>query len=328
MRNLYIDNVKGLAIISIVILHVLFYNFNGPIKYIFFIFETPIFFLASGLTSSNNIKKNTKRLILLEISYILFIIPIFLILLPTKYHISLNSLFNLIIHKNYLSIFEIGDSFWFLKTYFPVSFFGVILIKYLNYKQINILLIILLLIIIIISYPEIVPYPINHLGHYLGYTQFIIFYLFIFFIGHQCKNIIIKKPNIFLGYTIIAATIATLYLIHKEKIFNIQHFKFPPQFVYLAISSISLFTILILKDRIVIKRKSILTFIGQNSIYFYFAQALGTFVIILIHRYFSPPFHWYLPLIYISISLSLTFIFAFIIKKYINYCIKLIGIKV
>ena len=80
-RDLYIDYAKGLATLSIVFIHTVFWSgqfyVSNEMRIFSLLFDVPIFFALSGLTSSGNIDKTFRRLVKLQITYMIFVTGLF-----------------------------------------------------------------------------------------------------------------------------------------------------------------------------------------------------------------------------------------------------------
>ena len=80
-RDLYIDYAKGLATLSIIFIHTAFWSGQFYIKTEFrvlsLLFDVPLFYALSGLTSGGNIEKTFYRLLKLQITYMIFVTVLF-----------------------------------------------------------------------------------------------------------------------------------------------------------------------------------------------------------------------------------------------------------
>ena len=94
-RDLYIDYAKGLATLSIVFIHTVFWSgqfyVSNEMRIFSLLFDVPIFFALSGLTSSGNIDKTFRRLVKLQITFLMGFSRFFCSLFLIKKHIKISS---------------------------------------------------------------------------------------------------------------------------------------------------------------------------------------------------------------------------------------------
>jgi len=92
-RDLYIDYAKGLATLSIVFIHTVFWSgqfyVSNEIRIFSLLFDVPIFFALSGLTSSGNIDKTFRRLLKLQITYMIFVTGLLFLIVFSRFFCSL-----------------------------------------------------------------------------------------------------------------------------------------------------------------------------------------------------------------------------------------------
>lgn len=339
-RNHYIDVLKGIAIVLVVLIHTAFHSGNAYVPRwlanFTLLFEVPMFFFLAGwsFSYSKNNKAYLKSLIITQIRYMIFMVIIFVLIKITNYiNISKNPVSVGVLSKwmfhEYSStapFTSVLDSLWFFKVYFIVSIFGAMLIKLFNRKASKVLTLLCYIGVFIITF--IIPSLGNvNLGVELSY---LFFYLFFYMLGNLTKD---RKLN--LGETIIIITslICVLFLINKVtpiNIFDIQGNKFPPNFVFLIWSSFGVVIVLFLKKYFMNCKENILSKIGQNSIYVYFAQGIGASILYFISPYIT--MEWYYKfIIMFAINLALTGIITVILRLIIEpiakICKKLLNEK-
>ncbi|MCO7319117.1 acyltransferase, partial [Riemerella anatipestifer] len=82
-RDLYIDFAKGLATLSIIFIHTTFwsgqYYIPTELRVLSLLFDVPIFFALSGLTSGGNVEKTLYRLLKLQVTYMIFVTLLFFV---------------------------------------------------------------------------------------------------------------------------------------------------------------------------------------------------------------------------------------------------------
>ena len=166
-RDLYIDYAKGLATLSIVFIHTVFWSgqfyVSNEMRIFSLLFDVPIFFALSGLTSSGNIDKTFRRLLKLQITYMIFVTGLFFF--DGFFKVFLQSFFDKETYQNFFLTFGpkytenslsqpfdfkllgnwwlhqystcdvfpvVMGSFWYLKAYYVVTFFGVIVLRFFS----------------------------------------------------------------------------------------------------------------------------------------------------------------------------------------------------
>ena len=312
-RDLYIDAVKGFATLSIIFIHTVFwsgqYYVPTEVRNLSLLFDVPMFFFLSGLTSSGKVEKNIHRLLKLQISYMFFVSTLFILYCYFNHNLTCDKLFDWYLHVYSESkpMDIVMGSMWFMKIYLIVAFIGVIVLKYLTDRQIRILSALLLAGILSFSFYY---YP-------SGNTGYVFVYLLIFLTAKQCRNVYVKVPYIFLGFFVLLTAYYLLYLYFGERTtILVRRQKFPPNIIYLVYSCFSLFLILIFKGRLMVKKSNFLTYIGQNAIFYYFAQGLSSSAIYHWVEKFHEQIEWYflMPVMFI-VNIVLAVIIAEIIKK-------------
>lgn len=276
------DNLKGLAIILIVLGHMLFltkYNSVSLIKSFVFIFHLPIFFFIAGYFSKIGPKEPIKAFKRILIPYILFCIIYKLFL-----HFIIGK------HSGIIFIFP-AYALWFLISLFTMKIFLPILNK-LKYPVLTTIVLALLIGFVPIS-PEI-----------LGITRTFTF-LPIFIVGFkykEYKNIfdskypklkeILNHDKISIFLLVISLIICGLVAYSIPiKIIYLKHFysfkgltsiikEIIERFIIITIGIV----VTLLLNKVMTNKKSILTQIGKNSLavyilHVYFITSIKTFII-------------------------------------------------
>lgn len=326
-RNHYVDALKGIAIILVVLIHTAFHSGHAYVPRWFanftLLFEVPMFFFLAGwsFAYSKNNKSYLKSLIITQIRYMIFMVIIFILIKITNYiHISNNPVSVGVLSKwmfhEYSStapFTSVLDSLWFFKVYFIVSILGAMLLKLFNRKASKVLTLICYIGVFIITFIFPSLGKVN-LGIELSY---LFFYLFFYMLGNLTKD---RKLNLAETIIIITSLICMLFLISKVtpiNIFDIQGNKFPPNFVFLIWSSFGVVIVLFLKKYFINCKENILSKIGQNSIYVYFAQGIGASILYFISPYIT--MEWYYKfIIMFAINLVLTGIITVILRLIIE----------
>ncbi|MBD8348894.1 acyltransferase family protein [Dysgonomonas sp. HGC4] len=314
-RDYFIDVIKGITIINIVIIHTIYHSggeFPVFLKNFVLLADVPIFFLCSGLTSSGNIKKTIIRLFKLQLSFMLFISIVFIISSIYTQDVSWGLFFDNISHdyKTMPPFHSVNYSLWYIKAYFIIAVIGSIIIHFASTKlRIDIILSILFLGILYSSFQ----------GYILDsiYISIINFYLFIFLLGFRLKDINISK-QVFSGTILIVLFCLFFWFFIANQSKLIQIYKFPPHIIYLLISAVGLSTIIFLRRKVKISPKNIFIYPGRNSLFFYFAQGIGgslTLGVVIIGMQHS--LKWYL-IFLLALILNLTV--TCILAPFLKYC--------
>lgn len=314
-RDYFIDVIKGITIINIVIIHTIYHSggeFPVFLKNIVLLADVPIFFLCSGLTSSGDIKKTIIRLFKLQLSFMLFIYIVFIISSIYTQDVSWGLFFDNISHdyKKMPPFHSVNYSLWYIKAYFIISLIGSFIIYFAsNRLRIDIILSILF---IGILYSSFQGYIFDSI-----YISIINFYLFIFLLGFRLKDVNISK-EVFLGtiFIILFCLFFWFFIANQSKL--IQVYKFPPHIIYLLISTVGISTIIFLRRRVKISPKNIFIYPGRNSLFFYFAQGIGgslTLGVVIIGMQHS--LKWYL--IFLS-ALILNLTITCILAPFLKHC--------
>ena len=320
-RDLYIDYAKGLATLSIVFIHTVFWSgqfyVSNEMRIFSLLFDVPIFFALSGLTSSGNIDKTFRRLVKLQITYMIFVTGLFFF--DSFFKVFLQSFFDKETYQNFFLTFGpkymenslsqpfdfkllgnwwlhqystcdvfpvVMGSFWYLKTYYVVTFFGVVVLRFFS-KYIWWIVGFCVVFIFIFNFnPDF--YPTGQ----VGYT---VFYLLVF--------VLFSLVGMFWSY---GADI--FYKLNKQK--------FPPKIPYIVWSFVSLALVFIFYNRLKIQKENLLSYIGQNAIFFYFAQGISSSLVYFFIPVFRENLHWFVLMILIYVlNVLLAVVIAHLLKK-------------
>ena len=120
-------------------------------------------------------------------------------------------------------------------------------------------------------------------------------------------------------------------LISPINIFNLQGNKFPPNFIYLLWSLFGVVIVLYLRNFFLNCKENVLSKIGQNSIYIYFAQGVATSILLYISPYIA--IDWYFKVVVLfAMSLLLTGVITVILRlitePIVKACKKFLNNKV
>lgn len=344
-RDLYIDFAKGLATISIIFIHTAFWSgqFYIPTHFrtLSLLFDVPLFFALSGITSGNNVEKTLYRLLKLQITYMIFVT--FLFFLDYVFKVFGLGLFGMESMKTFYSTFgakyapsnistmpqwqNLGNwylhqysncdtfpvvmgSFWYLKVYYILTVFGVLILRFFP-KHIKWFIALCFgLTLLFNAMPQYYP---------SGQVGYVAFYLGLFLLANQLKGKIIPKswiPVIYLGVAL--ALFGLFYSYGTEIFFKMNKQKFPPKIPYIIWSMFSLATLFIFYNRLKINKESIITYIGQNAIFFYFAQGMSSSTVYFIVVALKDKMHWAILMILIYVLNIFLAIFIAKVLKWID----------
>ncbi|MGE4514983.1 MAG: acyltransferase family protein [Chryseobacterium sp.] len=342
-RDLYIDFAKGLATLSIIFIHTAFWSgqfyIPAEVRVFSLVFDVALFYALSGITSGSNIEKTFYRLLKLQITYMIFVT--FLFFLDYFFKVFGLNFFSLEWLKNFYSTFgskytitnisnvpkweNLGNwylhqytnadtfpvvmgSFWYLKVYFILTVFGVLILKFFP-KHINWFIVLCVILTLLFNiFPEIYP---------TGQVGYVAFYLAIFLIGNRMKGKKIPAKIIPLLYGLVAVALVWMFWFYGNEIFyKINRNKFPPKIPYIIWTFFSLVTLFALYNRLKISSENFVTYIGKNAIFFYFAQGITSslvyFLVVPLKEYLS---WWILMILIYLINVILAFGISAILKK-------------
>lgn len=333
-RNHYIDVLKGIAIISVVFIHTAFHSgsFYVPRWFANFtlLFEVSLFFFLAGwsFSYSKSNKSYIKSLITTQIRYMLYISLVFIIINILNYvhfsnnNITIGTLIKWFFHEysSTTPLNSVNDSLWFFKVYFIVSIIASTLIKLVNKKYIKIVLLICILFVFVITF----YYP--SLGNVnLGIeASYLFFYLFFYLLGNISKDIKIKLPEFLLYVVLLMFILFFINTFSKINILDLQTNKFPPNFIFLVWSLFGVVFVIYLKNFFGTCKENILSKVGQNSIYVYFAQGIAASCLYYISTYIFTNGWYYKLILMFGINLILTGVITIILKLIIEPLVKLL----
>ena len=342
-RDLYIDYAKGIATLAIIFIHTIFWSGQYYIptewRVASLLVDVPLFFALSGLTSGNKIEKTLYRLLKLQITFMIFVT--FLFFVDYLFKVFGLNVFGLDWMKNFYSTFgtkyvpnNISDvpqwqnlgnwflhqytnadtfpvvmgSFWYLKVYFILTVFGVLVLRFFP-KHINGFIALCFGLTLFFNiFPHYYP---------TGQVGYVALYLGLFLVAHQMKGKMISKKLIPVLYGIlILIFFFLLWNFGKEMFLKMNKAKFPPKLLYIFWSSFSLLTLFVLYNRLKITKANFITYIGQNAIFYYFAQGISSslvyFIVVAAKDYMN---WWVLMIIIYSLNVVLAIIIAEGLKK-------------
>ncbi|WBX99768.1 acyltransferase family protein [Chryseobacterium gambrini] len=342
-RDLYIDFAKGLATISIIFIHTAFWSgqfyIQPEVRVFSLVFDVALFYALSGITSGSNIEKTLYRLLKLQITYMIFVTLLFF--LDYFFKVFGLTFFSLEWLQNFYSTFgskyattsistapqweNLGNwylhqyinadtfpvvmgSFWYLKVYYILTVFGVLILKFFP-KHVNWFIGLCVGLTLLFNiFPEIYP---------SGQVGYVAFYMTIFLIGNRMKGKKIPDRMIPVLYGLVAVALAGLFGFYGQEIFyKINKNKFPPQIPYIIWTFFSLVTLFVFYNRLKITKENVVTYIGKNAIFFYFAQGISSSLVYFLVVPMKGNMPWWILMILIyGINIILAFIISAGLKK-------------
>lgn len=342
-RDLYIDFAKGFATIAIIFIHTAFWSGQYYIptewRVLSLLIDVPLFFALSGLTSGANVEKTFYRLLKLQITYMIFVT--FLFFLDYFFKVFGLNFFGLQWMQDFYSTFggkyipqnistdpqwqNLGNwyihsytncdtfpvvmgSFWYLKVYFILTVFGVLILRFFSRHIISFIILCFGLTVVFNLFPWYYP---------SGQVGYVAFYLGLFLLAHELKGKKIPKRWIPILYGIlIAILIFLLWNFGKDILMTMNKAKFPPKLLYIFWSCFSLLTLFSLYNRLKISKNNFLTYVGQNAIFYYFAQGVSSSLVYFIVVPLKDKMEWWILMIVIfMMNIILAVIIAELAKR-------------
>lgn len=341
-RDLYIDYAKGLATLSIIFIHTAFWSgqfyIKPEVRVLSLLFDVPLFFALSGITSGGNIEKTLYRLLKLQITYMIFVTFLFFLdyffkvfglhffgmdsmksfysTFGTKY-VPLNistypqwqNLGNWYLHSytNCDTFPVVMGSFWYLKVYYILSVLGVLILRFFP-KHISWFIGLCFGLTLIFNlFPQYYP---------SGQVGYVAFYLGLFLLAHNLKGKKIPNKWIPILFGIWFLVLLLLFWdFGKDHLMRMNKFKFPPKLLYIFWSGFSLITLFVLYNRLKITKPNFITSIGTNAIFYYFAQGMSSSLVYFIVIPLKDSITWYVLMILIYV---INILLAIIIVQFLQ----------
>lgn len=285
-RNYYIDFLRGLAAINIILIHTAFWSGSQYVPVWFqsitLLIDVPLFFFIAGwaFSYSNSFEKSLLNVFRTHLKYTVFLVlyttAIFLFHRAEFSPASAMNTFFFVYPKDNLLLPVAGSSFWFLPVYYCVSIAlsGVIvLISRLSANQNTAFRVLRLLAVLVFFL-----FAFLSLQHSASRAlQTVLFYSLFLLLGYLSKDWFIPK----LRYLLIALAVFIIGLIgfivlSGRSGFDLQRAKFPPTLPYLFASLIGVSVSLYVKKFAAVSPKNIFVWVGKNAMYFYLAQGVAS----------------------------------------------------
>lgn len=279
-RNYNLDFYRGFAAIWIVFIHCCFWSGDGyvplNVKSLSLFIDVPLFMFISGMTYnySNSVKKTINGLLKLYFKYFVFFCIYMLFVLYFDYNsFNFENFKNGLLFKysDTMPLQVVGGSMWFMPMYFFVSFFSSIFISAVD-KIVDTKKNLIWFIIMILVFYLILNFFSFSLGLFLKeMTLFIIIYL----LGYYAYNNNLSFKKFIVIFCSLSLFLIILLLKADYSFSLMQSYKSAFNFVYFTYSMLSIITIWYINSIYKVKNNIICT-IGKNAILFYFAQGVGS----------------------------------------------------
>ena len=339
-RNLYIDACRGIAALGIISIHTAFYGgFEVPewFRSLTLFLDVPFFFYISGWAYSYkapDIIRSGKGIISIWLKWIFFICVIDLVtLILVRFNsgyvplTSPSKLFQAFMFKEGIApgFFVIGGSVWFIPFFFGSLIINTVVLKLVNSSRRKEQYETVYMVFLFLAYLWVLAG-----GYFFGLDViFILFYGFIWMMGYNGFGRIKSVKGFIISFiaAVIGLFVTTYFDMHLLQIgpFDVQASKCTPSARYLVIS---MFVILIAGslEKWIKKPNKLLVHIGQNAIFYFFGQGVGSSLI----NYYSsrlPVGNWFVKyLIFFAANIVMTVIVSesirFLYEKFSILCGK------
>lgn len=325
-RNNYIDFLRGIAAVAIVLIHTCFWSgyYYVPelMQTLSLAIDVPFFFFLAGWSSTyaNSFEKSIRSLLNVYKKYVMFL-PFFVVILlffgafTGQYDgLTLRNLYGNLFFRNEVShsLSGVMGSIWFMPVYFAVVPLGRFVTTKLytgGYKG---------GLLLVSGLGLLYAYWTGSFFHVSVNT---LFYLFFFFLGVVCKDIQIRRFRTVVLFCLADIGIMKLIGIYCGwDISNMQDMKFPngyyggPTIIYLLYSLLWICVTLWGKGKLTeIADDNAFCRIGRSAILFYFCQGISGSLLIFI----APKINliWYIKLpIAFAINLTVTVLLVILLK--------------
>lgn len=324
-RNNYIDLLKGIAALGIILIHTAFWSGEKYVPYWFrnitLFLDVPFFFYLSGWGASYrkaSIKNTLRSLLFIWLKWIFFISVISLVCAMTRnFSVTIEGvrdirdlINNYLFNASIQGLPVLKSSLWFIPYYYVVIVVNTIVIMNIESRDDEKELRLTYMLFLLGAYVWVVS------GKYLFGMDMIYFLFYSFFwmlgLNRFGKFKITKLMVIFLFC--IFGFIFMSY-IQELSLCDIQKAKFPPSLKY---GFGSMFAILIAKffESKISKYNEILMHIGRNAIWYYFGQGIGSSLLYFIINIIYIENWFYKLLVMFLINVLMTII----ISEVFAYC--------
>lgn len=314
-RDFYIDNVRGLATLSVIFIHTVFWSgaFYVPdyMRVAALFFDVPVFFLLTGFVFKSTGKLDSLRQSVKIVSYF-FVFTLVINTLTLR--LNIDALISAITFNSAnIPVFPVvNGSYWFVPMYISSAIISQALIN--TFGNGTKIIMPLAIIYYIISYTTGLRISSSMLGISINS---LLFYISLILSGYHFYDLIGKK----ITYIYLAISIALFILLiaYSNDAINLQKYKLNLSLPYVLASTISI--AIIFTGRLP-RKKSVISWIGQHAIFFYMAQGVGASVLYKIVHHVNIQWVPKLMLMF-SVNLLVTYLVAMTILQARECLIKL-----
>lgn len=296
LRNTYIDMLRGIAALGIISIHTAFWSGESytPIWFrsVTLMLDVPFFFFLSGWGSScrdGNVFKAAKSLWRIWLKWIFFISVLEAVCLFGQYLFighkndwggaanARELVRNYMFQGSFTGFPVVLGSVWFIPYYFIVVLFNTVILlgkrEDAAFKKLYCILLAVLSIWV------------NFGNYFFGVNINVLFYGFFWMLGYLRSEIKIQTFPRLAAVLIFCAAgyVCSGYVLELSWI-DIQSAKFPPSIMY-AFSSLVFIAIAVYLEPYIKKHNRWLVHIGQNAVFYFFGQGVGSsFIFHIVHR--------------------------------------------
>lgn len=287
-RNLYIDGLRGMAALCIIVIHTAFWSGQSYTPEWFWnltlFIDVPFFFYLSGWGSSYNkpdVVKVGKSLSKIWIEWTFFIVvltiacPIVSLTGHTVQGVTdvKDLVSNLMFHVSIPGLQVVGGSIWFMQYYIVVILLNTVVLSLNNHnennntKRLNVFYMWLLLVSFIWVY-------------YGNYTfgldiAYFCFYAFFWMLGYNGRLRTDRFWKMILGIVFCGVGIVFTSYLQGLPLHDIQSAKFPPSPKYIFVSLVAIIIFRYL-EKFVRRNNRFLIHIGRIALFYFFGQGVSS----------------------------------------------------
>lgn len=177
-------------------------------------------------------------------------------------------------------------SFWYLKVYYILTVLGVLILRFFP-KHIDWFIGICIALTLIFNiFPQYYPN---------GQVGYVAFYMAVFLIANRMRGKKISAKMIPVLYGLVGLALVWMFWNYGGEIFyKLNKQKFPPKIPYIIWTLFSLVTLFVFYNRLKIEKPNFFTNVGQNAIFFYFAQGMSSSLVYFLVVPMKDLMPWYL----------------------------------
>jgi hypothetical protein len=292
-HSTYLDFCKGILVISVIFIHVTFWSGSsyvpGWIRNASLLIDVPLFFFLSGTGTAMSrelcLSRTLKACLEIMVKYMFFTLFYYVAwhayykIKKFSYGFTVSETANLLTAnfafagESLPNLQGVIDSVWFMPVYFSVRVICVSVLYLVSGAKHNYRHAVVLLALFIIG----LNFVINEAGFFY-LSRNVLFYSVFFLLGYVLKG----KPLTLQGFLIIILFLI-IGMLFLNKVFAVsfsvvQQLKFPPSWGYMLYSGFGVALILFFVN-FSPKASNPLVYMGQNCIWFFFAQSLSGSVV-------------------------------------------------